>query len=146
MRVAPGTVWQQWLALRRWPSWQPESQSVRWLGGGGWEEGSRFELLRATPYGVGPARRYVGVVLSLVEEQLLLWELRPVRAAALGPVLVESVRLTPAPGGTTVTLSITAHGALPRLIGPLLVGPLHRQATATLEGLHHALLPMMGGR
>lgn len=148
IRVAPGTVWKTWGALVRWPRWQPETEEAGWIGAERWVEGSTFSLLRRTPYPLlgrlpgAAARRFVGQVMSVVDESLLLWELRPTRAGWFGPVLVESVRLDPAPSGTTVTVSLTAHGLGPSLLGPLMGGPLAAQLDALLDGLHHELAPV----
>lgn len=142
IRVAPGTVWRAWEALPRWPQWQPESEAARWLGAPGWQEGSCFELLRRPPYPFLPARRFNGVARAVAPEQLLVWELTATRASWLGPTLVESVRLSPAPSGTSVILTLTLHGLLPTLLTPILPPLLRRQLQAQLEGLQRHLVPV----
>ncbi len=148
IRVAPGTLWKKWRDLRAWPDWQPETVEARWRDGEPWAAGSTFVLLRRGPFGWlrrvpgASARRFVGRVLSTAAEQLLVWELTPTSAGWFGPTVVESVRLDPAPSGTTVTLTLTAHGLAPTLLGPLLSGPLRAQAEATLNGLQHAMAPI----
>lgn len=146
IRVAPGTIWEMWRDLPRWPRWQPEAVEARWVVGTPWTDGSTFALLRRGPWPLlhwlpgGAARRFVGRVLSTAEGQLLVWELRPTANAWLGPILVESVRLEAAPGGTTVTHTLTAHGPLPSLLGLVgLRGRLQRQATETLDSLARSL-------
>ncbi len=147
VRTAPGAVWKLWRDLPRWRRWHPEVIESAWQGGAAWDQGSSFSLLRRSPYALLrrvpgiDARRFTGRVLSTSDEQLLVWELQPTRAAWLGPVIVESIRLEPAPGGTTVTLTVTAHGVAPSLLAPLLAGPLRSQAAAALEGLHRELSP-----
>ncbi|HBY97016.1 MAG: SRPBCC family protein [Ardenticatenaceae bacterium] len=151
IRAAPGAVWQVWRDFQRWPRWQPEAVEAHWLAGAPWTDGSTFSLLRRVPWALlrrlmgGGARRFVGRVLSTAEEQLLVWELRPTMGTWLGPTLVESVRLEPAPGGTTVSLTLTAHGPLPTLLGPLgLRGQLRSQAEETLDGLQRLLQVVKG--
>ncbi|MBA3531128.1 MAG: SRPBCC family protein [Ardenticatenales bacterium] len=148
IRVAPGSIWQSWSDLPQWPRWHPETIEATWLEGEPWADGSRFGLLRRTPYpwlekvpGVG-ARRFMGIVRSAVSEQLLVWELTPTSAAWLGPTLVESVRLIPAPGGTTVALTLSTYGLLPSLLFPILPPLLRAQASKTLDALHHKLSPI----
>lgn len=146
-RIAPGTVWKDWLDLPAWQRWNPEVREAHWLSGTPWQVGSTFTLLRRTPYRLldriagANARRFTGRVLSVAEEQLLVWELTPTTAAWFGPTLVESVRLSPAPGGTNVSVTLTAHGLGPTLLGFLLGGPLHEQAQSTLRALQHHLAP-----
>jgi hypothetical protein len=143
IHTAAGTVYSLWRDLPQWHTWQPETVSAQWLSGAApWDPNSRFELVRRTPYGVGPSRRFTGVVRSAAQDQLLVWELTPTSAAWLGPNLVQSVRLSPAPGGTNVTLTITAHGLAPSVLGFIVKGPLQRQADSLLEGLQHQLLPI----
>jgi hypothetical protein len=149
LRVAPGTVWETWRDLPRWPQWQPETIGAMWLSGQPWADGSTFDLLRRPPWSIlqrfGSNRRFRGRVLSTAENQLLVWELTPTTAALLGPTLVESIRLEPAPGGTTITHTITAHGLLPTLVGPLgLQGQLQQQASETLDGLQQVVQPTRG--
>ncbi|MDQ4078316.1 MAG: SRPBCC family protein [Chloroflexota bacterium] len=145
IRVAPGTIWKKWCDLPHWARWQPGTIEARWLEGTPWEPGSTFILLRRGPFRLlqrfpgMEARRFVGKVLSVAEEQLLVWELTPTSIAWFGPVVVESVRLDPAPGGTTVLLTLTAHGLGPTLFSFFLGGPLKAQVEATLEGLHRDL-------
>lgn len=153
VRIAPGTVWKTWLDLPEWKEWQPETVEVRWLNPSKpWEIGSTFMLRRRIPFsifnkiGFSNTRRFIGQILSVAEGQLLVWELRPTQAGWFGPILVQSVRLAPAPGGTTVTLTLTAHGLGPRLFGFALRGPLQSQVEATLEGLRYNLLPIVRGR
>lgn len=152
IRAAPGAVWHAWRDLTRWSEWQPETVEARWLSGPPWADGSTFELLRRGPWKMlrrlpgGSARRFTGRVLSTAEEQLLVWELEPIAARSLGPTLVESVRLEPAPSGTTVTHTLTAHGLLPTLLGPFgLRRRLEAQAAGTLEGVQRLLRPSRGG-
>lgn len=146
-RVAPGTVWKGWLNLPAWRDWDPEVRESAWLSGAPWQVGSTFTLLRRTPYRAldrvsgANARRFTGRVLSVAEEQLLVWELTPTTAAWFGPTLVESVRLSPAPGGTNVSVTLTAHGLGPTLFAFLLGGPLSEQAQATLRGFQRHLAP-----
>jgi hypothetical protein len=143
IRTAPGTVYALWRDLAQWHTWQPETLSAQWLAGApAWDVNSRFELLRRTPYGIGPSRRFTGVVRSTAQDQLLVWELTPTSAAWFGPNLVQSVRLSPAPGGTNVNLTITAHGLGPSLLGFVVKGPLQRQGNTLLEGLQHKLRPV----
>lgn len=146
IRVAPGTVWKSWLALPQWGRWQPATVEASWTPGAEpWQQDSTFTLLRRTPFAFldraagANARHFEGRVLSVSEGQLLAWELQPRRAAWFGPVLVESVRLTPAPSGTTVALTLTAHGLGPRLLGLFLRGPLQGQVEGTLAGLRARL-------
>lgn len=153
MRLAPGTVWKTWCELPEWITWQPETLEASWLDGKRpWENGSCFSLLRELPFGIlsriptFKARRFIGQVLSSSEEQLLVWELRPTRLSWFGPILVESVRLSPAPGGTTVSLTLTAHGLAPKMMAPVLNQALQSQVEATLEGLEHHLAPIIRGR
>jgi hypothetical protein len=147
IRTAPGTVWKAWRNLPRWSSWNPAILEGRWLHGTPWEEGSTFEVVRRGPSGILRllpglgVRRYQGKVLSTAEEQLLVWELRPMQAAWLGPVTVESVRLEPAPGGTTVSYTIGSHGAGAGLLSSLLGGMLYDQAIAALDSLRQELAP-----
>lgn len=144
IRAAPGAVWQVWRDLPGWPRWQPEAVEARWREGRRWADGSTFSLLRRVPWAI-LRRRFVGRVLSTAEEQLLVWELRPTTATWLGPTLIESVRLEPAPGGTTVTHTLTAHGLLPTLLGPLGLGRrLSRQAEETLDALQRVLQVVKG--
>jgi hypothetical protein len=137
-----------WRDLPRWPDWQPSVLEVHWLRGEPWEVGSTFTLLRQEPFKLLrriPAlgsRRFTGNVRSTSDEQLLVWELKPTSAAWFGPTLVQSVRLEPAPSGTTVHLTITAHGPSTLLSGPLLDGALHNQAEAALAGLRRELAPV----
>jgi hypothetical protein len=148
IRTAAAPIWQAWLDLPGWPRWQPETAEGRWLQGDSWAEGSTFGLLRRTPWPLlgrlpgANARRFTGHVQAVSNESLLVWELRPTALGWLGPVVVESVRLDAAPGGTTVTLTLTAHGLLPTLLSPLLPGRLWSQANATLDGLHRHLAPI----
>ncbi|MGB0384509.1 MAG: SRPBCC family protein [Ardenticatenaceae bacterium] len=153
LRVAPGTVWKAWRNLKQWPEWQPETVKAHWVdGSNAWEIGSRFMLLRQIPFGIlgripgANSRSFIGEVLSTAEEQLLVWELRPSRVNWFGPIIVQSVRLTPAPSGTTVTLTLSTHGLGPTLLRPFLGGRLQSQAEATLEGLRYQLLPIIRGR
>lgn len=146
IRVAPGTVWKSWLALPQWDRWQPETVNATWAPSATpWAQDSRFTLLRRTPFSFlerlagADARRFEGRVLSVSEEQLLAWELHPTRLAWFGPILVESARLSPAPSGTSVTLTLTAHGFGPSLLGFLIRGPLQGQVEATLAGLRRQL-------
>jgi hypothetical protein len=145
IRVASGSLWEKWLDLYRWPQWQPETMRAEWVQGQPWEVGSTFLLLRRGPFrwlhGIpgAAARRFTGKVLSTATESLLVWELSPTSGRWFGPVVVQSVRLAPAPGGTTVSLTLSAHGLGPALLTPLLGGPLHAQAEATLEALHREL-------
>ncbi len=143
IRTAAGAIWDIWSDLDGWRDWQPETVSATWLAGAaGWQPDSRFDLLRRTPYGMGPSRRFVGKVLSGAKEQLLVWELQPTTAAWFGPTLVQSVRLSPNPGGTTVTMTITAHGLGPSLLGFVLKGSLQKQSDALLAALKQKLLPI----
>lgn len=148
IKVAAGTLWRWWTELERWPRWQPETEAARWIEGEPWAEGSRFELLRRGPFPVfhripgAGARRFVGQVRSVAHESLLVWELTPTTASWFGPELVQSVRFDSAPNGTTLHLSLGAHGLGPTLLGPLLGGPLHAQASATLDALAHAVAPI----
>lgn len=143
IRTAPGTVYALWRALEQWHTWQPETVSAQWLSGAAaWESNSRFELVRRTPYGIGPSRRFTGRVLSAAQDQLLVWELTPTSAAWFGPNLVQSIRLSPAPGGTNVTLTLSADGVGPSVLGFIVKGPLQRQADSLLEGLQHKLRPI----
>lgn len=143
IRTAPGTVYNIWRDLEQWHGWQPETVSAQWLAGAPkWEPDSRFELLRRTPYGIGPSRRFTGRVLSAAQDQLLVWELTPTSAGWFGPNLVQSIRLAPAPGGTNVNLTLSAEGLGPSLLGFIVKGPLQRQANSLLEGLQHQLRPV----
>ncbi len=148
IRVAPGTVWKVWCNLDQWAKWQPETVEVYWLNGATpWATGAEFNLLRQLPFPVlGGKRRFIGKVLSVAEERLLVWELRPTRASWFGPTIVQSVRLTPAPSGSTVILTLTLHGLGPTLMGPLLGGSLQTQAEETLAGLRYELQPIIRGR
>lgn len=153
VRIAPGTVWKTWLDLPKWEEWQPETLEARWLNRGKpWETGSTFMLRRRIPFSIGKkigfsnTRRFIGQVLSVAEGQLLVWELRPTQIGWFGPILVQSVRFAPSPGGTSVSLTLTAHGLGPRLFGFALRGPLQSQVEATLEGLRYTLLPIVRGR
>lgn len=148
IRTAAGPIWQAWLDLPRWARWQPETAEARWQAGDAWLEGSTFTLLRRTPWPLlgnvpgANARRFVGQVQAVSDEQLLVWELRPTSLGWLGPIVVESVRLDAAPSGTSVTLTLTAHGPLPTLLSPVLPSRLWSQANATLDGLQHFLAPI----
>ena len=143
IRTAAGAIWDVWTDLDDWRGWQPETVSATWLSGAAaWTPGSRFDLLRRSPYGFGPARRFVGKVQSAAKEQLLVWELEPTTAAWFGPTIVQSVRLNPTPGGTTVTLTITAHGLGPSLLGFIVKGPLQKQADELIAALKQKLLPI----
>ena len=148
IRIAPGTVWKTWCNLDQWQKWQPETVEVFWLNNAiPWQTGAEFSLLRKLPFPVlGGNRRFIGKVLSVAEEQLLVWELRPTRAGWFGPTIVQSVRLSPAPGGTTVFLSLTLHGLGPSLMRPFLGGALQRQIQESLEGLRYELQPITRGR
>lgn len=143
IRTAPGTVYNLWRDLDQWHTWQPETVSAQWLSGAApWESNSRFELVRHTPYGIGPSRRFTGRVLSVAQDQLLVWELTPTSATWFGPHLVQSIRLSPAPGGTNVTLTLSADGLGPSVLGFIVKGPLQRQAESLSEGLQHKLRPI----
>lgn len=153
VRIAPGTVWKTWLDLPRWQEWQPETLEAHWLKASKpWEIGSTFTLRRRIPFsifnkiGFSNTRRFIGQILSVAEGQLLVWELRPTQAGWFGPILVQSVRLMPSPSGTSVSLTLTAHGIGPRLFGFALRGPLQSQVEATLEGLRYNLLPIVRRR
>ncbi len=144
IRIAPGTLWNVWRDLARWPDWQPTISSARWLDGSPWEQGSTFRLLRRGGDGVlgrlvgNAARTSLGQVLSTAEGRLLVWELKSDSASWLIPTTVESVRLDPAPGGTTVSLTLAAHGFASFLVR----GALQARADATLEGLWHDVAPI----
>ena len=153
IRIAPGTLWNVWRNLKKWAEWQPETVEAYWIDGAKpWAVGSEFMLRRKIPFGIlgrissGNTRRFIGRVLSVAEKQLLVWELAPTSARWFGPTIVQSVRLTPAPAGTMVILSLTLHGLGPTLLRPFLVGPLESQAKETLEGLRYELLPITRGR
>lgn len=151
IRAAPGAAWQVWRDLPGWPRWQPETVQARWLDDRPWADGSTFALLRRVPWTLlhglpgGGARRFTGRVLSSVDEHLLVLELRPTTAGGLGPILVESVRLEPAPGGVTVSLTLTAHGLLPTFLAPLGLGrQLRAQAEENLDGLQRLFQVVKG--
>lgn len=148
IRAAPGAVWAAWRDLPSWPRWRPEVVEARWQTGTPWADGSGFALLRHGPWSSlnrlsgAQARRFSGRVLSTADEQLLVWELQPTTGGWLGPTMIESVRLEPAPGGTTVTHSLSAHGPLPALLGPFGLGArMQAQSEQTLEGLLRMLQP-----
>ncbi len=148
IRVAPGTVWKVWSNLNHWAKWQPETVKAHWLNGATpWAIGAEFNLLRQLPFPVlGGKRGFIGKVLSVADESLLVWELRPTRASWFGPTIVQSVRLAPAPSGTTVVLTLTLHGLGPTLMRPFLGGSLQAQAEETLAGLRYELQPIIRGR
>lgn len=143
IRTAPGTIYTLWRDLDQWHTWQPETVSAQWLAGAApWSPDSRFDLLRRSPYKITPHRRFVGYVRSAAQDQMLVWELLPTSAAWFGPTLVESVRLDPAPGGTNITITITAHGFGPTILAPILKPSLRGQVDALLDALKHKLRPI----
>ena len=107
------------------PRWQP--------GETAWAVGSRFVVAR--PALLGGERDYEGTVQSIAEGRLLVCELRP--TTGVGPLLVESLRLDATPSGSSVALTVSAHGPLAMLWR----GKLQSNAQRQLDALHRELAP-----
>jgi hypothetical protein len=46
----PDVIWQVFHEIERWPRWDPKSiESVRWVSGEPWQQGSKFELKALRP-------------------------------------------------------------------------------------------------
>ncbi|MGI9621446.1 MAG: SRPBCC family protein [Acidimicrobiales bacterium] len=122
--AAPAAVvWEQTVAVESLPSLTPTITEVERLDKGPLEVGSRVRIKQ-------PGQRArVWTITAFEPERLFSWS-----TAAMGMTMTGIHELSHAEGITSNSLTIELSGRLAPILGPLLVGPLHKALAAENDG------------
>ena len=96
---ATAAIWQKFIQLDGWPTWQPDVNGVQWLAGMAWQEDAQFAVATSS----GQTTRFV--IRMVAPGSVTVWE-------STSPALnaVYAFHCTDQVGGCKVTMSCTYHG------------------------------------
>ena len=123
----PAQVYRLFIDVERWPELTQSMRSVRRLDGGPIQVGSQAMVRQPRL----PSSRWR--VTALEPDRRFTWE-----TTAGGVTTVGDHRVEPDGAGSRITLTVSMHGPLSGVMGPLMGGIARRYASMELEGFRAA--------